>query len=78
MIANGEDRKEKDQKDTVDENYFQTRDFKIKQMRNKMEDEKMEALRKLPLNVVNQTSFSPLKINNIPQGLRNSTTERVM
>ena len=53
MTANGEDRKEKDQKDTVDENFFGTREFKIKQMRNKMEDEKMEALRKLPLNVVN-------------------------
>ena len=53
MTANGEDRKEKEQKDMVDENFFETKEFKIKQMRNKMEDEKMEALRKLPLNVVN-------------------------
>ena len=43
-----------------------------------MEDEKMEELRKLPLNFVRETSFSPLKINNVPQALRNSTTERVM
>ena len=38
----------------------------------------MEELRKLPLNFVRETSFSPLKINNNPQALRLSTTERVM
>ena len=59
----------------MDESYFQTKEFKIKRMRTRIEEEEMETLRKQPLNIVRETSFSPLKIN---QARRNSLTKRVM
>ena len=48
------------------------------QMRKRMELERIDTLRKKPLNVIRRSSISPLKINNVSQVIRKSTTRRIL
>ena len=62
--------------DKYDDNFFDSKENKVKQMRKKMEQERIEQVRKLPLNVIRASSLM-LNLNEA-NTLADNLTKRII